>query len=164
LVSPVAFLQLHVPGSLAMALPFTLLEQRVIAQPYKGLLINVPQWLLSHSEELFDNQKCAIDLGAVSIESLSRLEHHLQWGFVFESSLSCYYFNIPPIGREWLHIVYPDLVPFSWIETRSPARKVIAGIFGVPRKAWFEKWFKESRANKLKMDVVMERHVKYFKR
>jgi hypothetical protein len=147
-----------------MALPYALLEQSVISEQYKELVILVPEWLQQHSEELIDNQKDAINFGAVSTESVTQLEHHLYWGCAFGSSLACYYFNIPPIGREWLHIMYPSLVPFSWIETRSPGPRVVAGIFGVLKKAWFEKWFKQSRASELEMKVVMERHLKHSKR
>jgi hypothetical protein len=136
-------------------------EQSVIAEKYGGLVIFVPEWLQEHSNELVENQKRAIDLGAVSTESVTRLQHHLHWGWACGNLLICYYLNIPPIGREWLHIIYPDLVPFSWLETGS---RVVAGIFGIQKKAWFTDWFKQIPASNLEMKAVMQRHSEYFQR
>jgi hypothetical protein len=136
-------------------------EQSVIAEEYQGQVILLPEWLHEHSDELIDNQKFAIDHGAVSTEGVTRLELHPHWGWVLGKLLVCYYINIPPIGREWLHIIYPDFVPFSWIEIGS---RVVAGIFGIQQKAWFADWFKHISAKNPEMNIVMQRYSKYFER
>jgi hypothetical protein len=73
LVSPVALLQHDLPGCLAMAL---LLDsapeaQGVITETYKDLDILVPEALREYSKELFENQKGAIDLGALLGEDVN---------------------------------------------------------------------------------------------
>jgi hypothetical protein len=139
-------------------------EQSVITERYGEVTIFVPEWLQGHSEELLANQKCAINLGAVSMEGVTHLKHNFHLGWAFDNVLACYYFNTPPIEREQLHLTYPNLVPFSWIESLSPVPRVLGGLFGVQKEVCFQPWFKQITVSKLELKVVMDRHTDYFKR
>jgi hypothetical protein len=114
-----------------MASSFTLPEQSVISEQYGELVILVPEWLQEHSEELFDNQKRAIDLGAVLGEDVdSHTIDYLELGWAFEEPRHCcWHMNIPPVRREELCTKYSTWIPLSLIER---TRYIVAGVFAIP--------------------------------
>jgi hypothetical protein len=54
----------------------------------------VPEWLQEHSDGLFDIQKRAINLGAVSKKRVTKFQSDLYMGCV-SGTLACFYLNIP---------------------------------------------------------------------
>jgi hypothetical protein len=107
--------------------------QGVIITTYGDLDILVPEEFREYSAELFENQKRAIDLGAVlkaDVDSESKEIIDLErLGWTFERPHCCYHMNIPPVLRENLRAKYPTYVPLSLIQRKG---SVVAGIFAVP--------------------------------
>jgi hypothetical protein len=131
LVSPVAFLQLDLPGYLVMAqLPDNASEtQSVITETYGELEILVPEAFREYSKELLENQKRIIDLGSVLKKVVNELTIDYTVGWTFEQPPHrCYHMSIPPIRREELRAKY------SYIPVLLVGRKsfIEAGVFAVP--------------------------------
>jgi hypothetical protein len=111
----------------------------VIIETYGDLNILVPEGLRQYSAELFENQKRAINLGAVrktDLDSKSKEIIDLEnLGWILEEQRHCcYHMNIPPVRRENLRAEYKTYVFLSLTERKG---FVVAGIFGVPVGACF---------------------------
>jgi hypothetical protein len=113
-----------------MALPLESVSG-VITETYNELDILVPEWLREHSTELFENQKHAIDYGAVIDRDVSRITVdylELGWTYFEQPRHYCWHMNIPPVRREKLHDTYPAYVPLSLLERKH---FIVAGVFAM---------------------------------
>jgi hypothetical protein len=114
-----------------MASPLESAPGGVITETYRDLDILVPERLREHSTELFENQKRAIDYGAVlgqDVNSITVDYLELGWTSFEEPRRCCWHMNIPPVRREKLHDTYPTYVPLSLLERKH---FIVAGVFAI---------------------------------
>jgi hypothetical protein len=151
LVLPVAFLPHDLPGCLAMTSPLDRAPtgQSVITETYGKLDILVPESLREHSTELLENQKRAIDLGAVSDEDVDSLIREYEYlGYIFEEAPHCcWHLNIPPVRREDFHTKYPNWIPVSLVVRK---RFIVAGAVAVSAQ---ESYFLPSKSHLNRLDI-----------
>jgi hypothetical protein len=104
--------------------------QGVITETYGDLEILVPEGLREYSAELLENQKRAIDFGAVLGEDVNRRTvDYLDLGWTLEQPRHCcWHMNIPPVRREEFCATHPALVPLSLTERK---RFIVAGVVAV---------------------------------
>jgi hypothetical protein len=119
--------------------------QSVLTETYGELEILVPEAFSEYSPELLENQKRAIDLGAVLAEDVKTARaDYLYLGWVFEQPRHwCWHLNIPPVRREELRATYPTYHFPSLVERKG---FIVAGVFAVLTS---ESWaFRHPRFNK----------------